>query len=126
MTRSIQNFAKLACNYILVGGGTAGLAVAARLSEDPQINVGVIEAGPSALKNRTHYQKAIGTCAMSGKEGINDGVVDERLRAYGVCGLRVIDASIMALQIKAQAQATVQAIAEKGSAMIREYWVDHE
>jgi choline dehydrogenase-like flavoprotein len=49
MTPSIQDFANLALDYIVVGGGTAGLAVAARLSEDPQVRVGVIEAGPSAL-----------------------------------------------------------------------------
>ncbi|KAJ5118428.1 uncharacterized protein N7443_007357 [Penicillium atrosanguineum] len=65
----------------------------------------------------------IGTCAMGGKEGINNGVVDERLRVYGVRGLRVVDASIMPLQIGAHIQATVYAIAEKGSAMIREDWV---
>ncbi|KAJ5667845.1 Glucose-methanol-choline oxidoreductase [Penicillium maclennaniae] len=97
MTRSIQDFAKLAFDCIVVGGGTASLAVAARLSEDPKINVGVIEVGPSALNNRTHYQKAIGTSTMGAKEGIKDGVVVERLRVYGIHGLRVIDASIMAL-----------------------------
>ena len=32
-----------------MGGGIAGLAVAARLSDDPNVNVGVVEAGPSAL-----------------------------------------------------------------------------
>ncbi|KAJ1028611.1 hypothetical protein NDA16_001777 [Ustilago loliicola] len=32
-------------DYVVVGGGTAGLTVAARLSEDPSITVGVIEAG---------------------------------------------------------------------------------
>lgn len=36
-------------DYLIIGGGTAGLAVAARLSEDPGVQVGVIEAGPSAL-----------------------------------------------------------------------------
>lgn len=49
MTQSIQDFASLPLDYIVVGGGTAGLAVAVRLSEDSQVNVGVIEAGPSAL-----------------------------------------------------------------------------
>ncbi|CAE6430180.1 unnamed protein product [Rhizoctonia solani] len=32
-------------DYIVVGGGTAGLALAARLSDNPKVSVGVIEAG---------------------------------------------------------------------------------
>ncbi|KDR69729.1 hypothetical protein GALMADRAFT_128311 [Galerina marginata CBS 339.88] len=35
-------------DYIVVGGGTAGLAVASRLTEDPNISVVVLEAGPNA------------------------------------------------------------------------------
>ncbi|KAL7951246.1 GMC oxidoreductase [Trichoderma barbatum] len=62
----------------------------------------------------------IGTCAMGGHEGIRGGVVDERLKVYGVKGLRVVDASIMPLHISAHIQATVYAIAEKASAMILE------
>ncbi|KAI9737645.1 MAG: hypothetical protein M1818_005649 [Claussenomyces sp. TS43310] len=60
----------------------------------------------------------VGTCAMGGKEGIASGVVDSRLRVYGVRALRVCDASIMPLQISAHIQATVYAIAEKGAALI--------
>ncbi|KAK7987146.1 hypothetical protein PG996_006253 [Apiospora saccharicola] len=62
----------------------------------------------------------VGTCAMGGRRGIEAGVVDERLRVYGVGRLRVVDASIIPLQISAHLQATVYAIAEKGSSMILE------
>jgi len=59
---------------------------------------------------------------MGGSQGAHTGVVDERLRVYGVRGLRVIDASIMPTQIGAHLQATVYAIAEKGADMIKEDW----
>ena len=62
----------------------------------------------------------VGSCAMGGAHGIEGGVVDERLRVYGVRGLRVVDASVMPLQISAHLQATVYAIAEKASEMIEE------
>src|SRR4051812_26103606 len=34
-------------DYVVVGGGTAGAFVAARLSEDPDVSVCLFEAGPS-------------------------------------------------------------------------------
>lgn len=33
-------------DYVVVGGGTAGLTVASRLTEDPDTRVLVVEAGP--------------------------------------------------------------------------------
>lgn len=38
-------------DFIVVGGGTSGLVVANRLSESPDVQVLVIEAGYSALDN---------------------------------------------------------------------------
>ncbi|WFD03090.1 hypothetical protein MOBT1_001779 [Malassezia obtusa] len=37
-------------DYVIIGGGQAGLVVASRLSEDPSLQVAVIEAGPSGLE----------------------------------------------------------------------------
>jgi hypothetical protein len=44
-TCSVEEFSSTAFDYIVCGGGTAGLVIAARLSENPEVTVGVIEAG---------------------------------------------------------------------------------
>jgi choline dehydrogenase-like flavoprotein len=37
-------------DYVIVGGGTAGLVLAARLTEDPDVQVIVLEAGEKRLE----------------------------------------------------------------------------
>ncbi|KZT35279.1 alcohol oxidase [Sistotremastrum suecicum HHB10207 ss-3] len=41
-----ESFTQLTYDYIVIGGGSTGLVVAARLAEDPSVQVGIIEAGP--------------------------------------------------------------------------------
>lgn len=48
-TISASGFSTTRFDYLIVGGGTAGLVVAARLSDNPDITVGVLEAGPRAF-----------------------------------------------------------------------------
>lgn len=63
----------------------------------------------------TQFHHQCGTCKMG-------AVVDERLRVYGISGLRVVDASIMPSIIAGHTQAPSYMIGEKGAALIKEDW----
>ena len=59
---------------------------------------------------------AAGTCRMGTDPATS--VVDLRLRAHGIGGLRVVDASVMPSMVSGNIQAAVYAIAEKAADLI--------
>ncbi|KAK7754331.1 hypothetical protein SLS62_003624 [Diatrype stigma] len=59
-----------------------------------------------------------GTCSMLPRA--TGGVVDEKLRIYGVANLRVCDASIIPIEPRSNIQAVVYGVAEMGAKLIKE------
>lgn len=49
---SLDEFLAQEYDYVVVGGGTAGLAIAARLTENPDVVVGVLEAGANRMDDK--------------------------------------------------------------------------
>lgn len=73
-----------------------------------------------AKANLVSMWHLVGTCAMLPRD--KGGVLDARLRVYGVEGLRVVDASAIPLVSTANTQATVYALAERAADLIKEDW----
>jgi choline dehydrogenase-like flavoprotein len=49
---TVDEFLSQSYDYLIIGGGTAGLCVAARLTEDPDVKVGVLEGGENRLDDK--------------------------------------------------------------------------
>ena len=83
------------------------------------LNVSTLEAAKEHLKkNIVTFNHPCGSCAMMSRE--LGGVVDDRLRVYGVRNLRVVDASVFPMIPNGTIQSTVYAVAEKAADIIKE------
>ncbi|PWN35965.1 alcohol oxidase [Meira miltonrushii] len=70
-----------------------------------------------AIQSYSTLDHSVGTCSMMPKE--YGGVVNSKFMVYGTQNLRVVDASIIPMQLSAHPQATVYAIAEKAADIIK-------
>ncbi|KAI2465846.1 putative GMC oxidoreductase [Annulohypoxylon bovei var. microspora] len=80
--------------------------------------VETLDQAKEAVKNGyTPHYHVCGTAAMMPRE--SGGVVDSKLKVYGVDGLRIVDASIFPLIPRGNIQSSVFAVAERAADLIR-------
>ena len=104
-----------------------------KISQTPPLSdvvVAEFEPGPEVQTDEqfAEYARSVAmsifhpsaTCSMMTRE--EGGVVDGRLIVHGTKNLRVVDASIMPVQIAAHIQTATYGVAERGAELIFEDW----
>ncbi|KII84207.1 hypothetical protein PLICRDRAFT_179872 [Plicaturopsis crispa FD-325 SS-3] len=106
----VQLAHRLACDPVCVTvNGAAYNPPASVLADDEQL-----QAWVRARVQPVHHP--VGTAAMLPRA--DGGVVDSALRVYGTANVRVVDASVLPLELSAHIQSTVYALAEKAADII--------
>ena len=110
MIRGLRQVRKIAAQQPLAKHETEELCPGAALQTDAELEAYIRQYAETAYH-------PVGSCKM----GVDDSsVVDNRLRVYGISGLRVADASIMPTLVGANTNQPVTMIGEKAAAMILE------
>src|ERR1700712_2200686 len=65
-------------DYIVVGGGSGGCVLAARLSEDPSVSVALIEAGPADRNILIHVPAGLALLAQTHTANWNFSTVPQK------------------------------------------------
>ena len=65
MKHSVADIHSKVFDYVIIGGGTAGLVLAARLSENPVVQVLVLEAGENRLDVKHSDHRSLSTLTDS-------------------------------------------------------------
>ncbi|MBL0393480.1 choline dehydrogenase [Ramlibacter monticola] len=65
-------------DYVIVGGGSAGCVLAARLSEDPAVQVALLEAGPADRNVLLHCPAGLAVLALTGQANWKFETVPQR------------------------------------------------
>lgn len=87
-----------------------GFGVTGRMTKDDAVRI-VKECSGSSWH-------PVGTCSMLPKE--DGGVVDTSLKVYGVLNLRVVDASVVPLNVRGNIASVVYTIGERAADIIKE------
>ena len=94
-------------DYVIVGAGSAGCALAARLTEDPEVSVALVEAGPADTVDEVHIPAAFPSLF----KGPLDWDYDTEPEP-GIDGRRAFPAAVT---LRAGSSATLTAVSARGT-----------